>query len=407
MNGSNRTNSQRSTGPRLFLVFFITLFAVMTLTGCGGQKPDEHTEAAEGTEHKEGEPEGPIELSAEAVTAAGIQYAQVVQRTAVVPLKATGTIEANQQRMQEVTPLVGGRVGRVYATAGDQVRAGAVLAVISSPEIAELHGKEIEARARVNLAESSLRRLRKLSELGAAAGKDLAAAEAEAATARAEVEHIRGSLASMGSDERVSGHSISSVALRAPISGTITQRNVNPGAGVQAGASLFSIADLSTVWVIANVPESQINALRVGTPAEVRSAALGKAIARGRVTYIDPILNEETRTGRVRLEVDNPNQQLRIGTFVEVGFQGAATAAAGAMELVIPAEAIQTVEGKTVVFIPGTKAGQFISREVQVGEQTDGLRKVVSGLSSGDRVVTKGSFVLKTQMLKGEMGEHH
>ena len=303
--------------------------------------------------------------------------------------------------------MVGGRIERVYAAAGDRVRGGTVLAVISSPEIAELHGKEIEARARMNLAQATLRRLRKLSELGAAAGKDIAAAEAEAATAQAEVDHIRGSLASLGSDERVNGHSISSVALRAPISGTITQRHVNAGAGVQAGASLFSIADLSTVWVIANVPESQLNMLRVGTLAEVRSAALGQTIAKGRVTYIDPVLNEETRTGRVRLEVVNPNQQLKIGTFVEVGFTGAAPSTLPvATELVVPAGAVQTVEGKTVVFVPGPKPGQFVSRDVELGDQTDGFRKVLSGLVAGDRIVTNGSFVLKTQMLKGEMGDH-
>jgi len=388
------------------LAALLAALAVLGVFGCRGEKKAaEKTEAAE-EEHREAEAEGLVELTPEAMNAAGIQYAQVAQRVAVAPLKATGTIEANQQRMQEVTPLVSGRVERVFAAAGDRVNAGTVLAIISSPEIAELHGKEIEARARVSLAESSLRRLRKLSDLGAAAGKDLAAAEAEAATAEAELDHIRASLAALGSDERVKGHSISSVALRAPISGTITQRHVNAGAGVQAGAPLFSIADLSTVWVIANVPESQVNALRIGTPAEVRSAALGHSIARGRVTYIDPVLNEETRTGRVRLEAGNPNQQLKIGTFVEANFQSATSQAEAPMELVVPDEAIQTVENKTIVFVPTEKPGHFEAREIQAAEQTDGLRKVTAGLTAGERVVTKGSFVLKTQMLKAEMGEH-
>lgn len=408
MNGAITIQMRGGSMRPLFVVLLAALLAVTTLVGCGGsEKAAEHAEEKEGGEHHEGEPGGPIELSPEAVAAAGIQYAQATQRTAVTPLKTTGTIEANQQRMQEVTPMVGGRIERVYAAAGDRVRGGTVLAVISSPEIAELHGKEIEARARMNLAQANLRRFRKLSELGAAAGKDIAAAEAEAATAQAEVDHIRGSLASLGSDERVNGHSISSVALRAPISGTITQRHLNAGAGVQAGASLFSIADLSTVWVIANVPESQLDMLRVGTAAEVRSAALGQTIAKGRVTYIDPVLNEETRTGRVRLEVVNPNQQLKIGTFVEVGFTGAAPSTLPvATELVVPAGAVQTVEGKTVVFVPGPKPGQFVSRDVELGDQTDGFRKVLSGLVAGDRIVTNGSFVLKTQMLKGEMGDH-
>ena len=382
----------------LLVVSVVALIAFATRDGKSPAAP-----AAE--EHHEGEAEGVVELSAQAVNAAGIQYAQVIQRVAVTPLKTTGTIEANQARMQEVTPLVSGRVERVFANPGDRVAAGAVLAIVSSPEIAVLHGKEIESVARLNLAQSSLRRLRKLSELGAAAGKDLAAAEAEAETAAAELAHVRASLVALGSDERVRGHSISSVALRAPIAGTITKRYVNAGAGVQAGTPLFSIADLSTVWVIANVPESQIHALAAGSPALVRSAALGQSIARGRVTYIDPILNEETRTAQVRVEIVNPNQQLKIGTFVEVDFETTARPEM-ATELVVPDEAIQTIQNRSVVFVPGDEPGHFAMREVQVGGQTDGLRTVISGLAAGERVVTRGSFVLKTQLLKGEMGEH-
>lgn len=405
----DENNSSSPTRRRWILaavaVVILTTVVVVALRDRDKNTAGGATAVAEGEEH-EGEAEGLIELSPEAMTAAGIQIAQVTERVAVAPLRATGTIEANQQRMQQVTPLVSGRVERVFAVAGDRVAAGRVLAILSSPEIAELHGKEIEAQARLGLAQSSLRRLRRLSELGAAAGKDLAAAESEAAAAQAEVAHIRASLSALGSDERVKGHSISSVALRAPISGTVTQRHINPGAGVQAGEPLFSLADLSTVWVIANVPESQINSLHRGTPAVVRSATLGQSIAQGRVTYIDPVLNEETRTGRVRLEVVNPGQQLKIGTFVEVKFQGGPATAEAPTELVVPDEAIQTVENKTIVFVPAAKPAHFESREVQVGEQSDGLRKVLAGLTAGERVVTRGSFVLKTQMLKGEMGEH-
>lgn len=394
------------------VVAVLAIIAIVMAT-CGDPKSGAAATAsaeddvhAEGDEH-EGEAEGLVELTPEAMTAEGIQYAQVTERVTVAPLKATGTIEANQQRMQQVTPLVGGRVERVFAVAGDRVREGSVLAFLSSPEIAELHGKELEAEARVRLAASTLQRLRRLSELGAAAGKDLAAAEAESQTARAEVGHIRATLAALGSDERVRGHSISSVALRAPISGTITERLVNPGAGVEAGAPLFSIADLSTVWVIANVPEPQIHNMRVGTAAEVRSPALGQSITHGRITYIDPMLNEETRTARVRLEVRNPNEQLRIGTFVEVNFEsGAAAPTEAPTELVVPDEAVQTVENQTIVFVPSDKPAHFEVRKIQVGGQAGGVRKVIAGLRAGERVVTRGSFVLKTQMLKGEMGEH-
>ena len=114
---------------------------------------------------------------------------------------------------------------------------------------------------------------------------------------------------------------ISLVALRAPVSGTVVERLVNAGAGIQAGTPLFTIANISTVWIIANVPEAQVGKIRVGTPAEVRSAALGNDAMAGRVNYIDPRLNEETRTARVRIEMANPGERLKAGMFVEVGFQ--------------------------------------------------------------------------------------
>lgn len=389
------------------VVATLVMLAVLTAaSGCRSEAPNAESEGAEAQEHHDEGNRGMVELSPESMKAAGIEVVPVVERRAVTALRATGTIEANQQRMQEVTPLVSGRVEKVFAVAGDQVREGTVLALLSSPEVAELHGKELEAQSRVGLATSSLRRLKRLSDLGAAAGKDLAAAESEAATANVELQHIRGSLDALGSDEGGSRHSISSVAIRAPISGTVTERHVNAGAGVQPGAPLFALADLSTVWVVSNVPESQVNTLHVGTVARVRSAALGETIAQGRVTYIDPMLNEETRTARVRVEVENPAQKLRIGTFVETDFESASSATT-ATELVVPEAAVQTLESKQVVFIPTQTPGQFEVREIQAGTQSDGLRRVTSGLTAKDRVVARGSFVLKTQLLKGEMGEEH
>lgn len=367
------------------------------------RKP-ESSSAGEATEEHHQEEANVVELTPAALQAAGIQIVETQQRPTALQVKATGTIEADQHRIQQVSSMVSGRIERVNVEQGNQVARGALLAVMSSHEVAELKGKLLEARARLNLAESSLRRLRKLDELGAAAGKDLAAADAELQTARAEVAHIESGLASLGAN--AGGGPISSVYLRAPISGAVTERSVNPGAGVEAGRALFTIADLSVVWVIANVPEAQFHLVQPGAAAVIRSATLGQSIATGRVSFVDPILNEETRTGRVRLEVANPMGALRIGQFVEVTFESFARTTASGTELVIPDEAIQRIENRTVVFVPAPEPGHFEVREVQVGEQTEGYRRVIAGLNRGDKVVSKGSFTLKAQLLKGEMGEH-
>lgn len=426
----------------------------------GSKKITANVEDGHGDEHEEGKE---VELSPEAMEAAGIQVVDVTERAAISLLRVTGTVEANQQETQQVTPLVSGRVERVNVALGDRVRSGAVIAVISSPEVAEMHGKLHEAETRLTLAEqnyarvqraenrsaviqskakldeaeATLRRTRRLIELGAGAGKDLIAAEAayktakadydyqsnisinrevqearaEVETARVEALHLRNSLRALGATierDRDTRHDTSTIALTAPVSGTVTERLVNAGAGIEAGKHLFTISNISTVWVIANVPESQVGHLRVGTPAEVRSAALGSDAIAGRVTYIDPTLSEETRTARVRIEVANPGERLKVGMFTEVGFETDTRAIGSevASELVIPDEAVQRLGERTVVFVPKEEAGHFEVRDVEVGGLIEGYRRVISGLSLGDRVVAKGSFTLKTQLMKGEMGEH-
>ena len=439
------------------LVALIAVYAIF-LRARDTQSTAVDTNAAKEAEHGPGDE---VKLSPEALASAGIEIEGVTQRPAVALVKVTGSVETNQQQTQQASALVSGRVERVNVGQGDRVRAGAILAIISSPEVAEMHGKLREAETRLRLAErtlqrvqraenrvaviqakvkldeaeATLRRTRRLIELGAGAGKDLIAAEAAYKTAKAEydyqnnisvnrevqeaqaavetarvdVRHMRQSLQTLGdpiaSKER-DDHTtdISLVALRAPVLGTVIERAVNAGAGIQAGVPLFTIANISTVWVIANVPEAQIGRIAVGTPAEVRSAALGESAMAGRVSYIDPRLNEETRTARVRIEMANPGERLKAGMFVEVGFQAGATTE---QDLVVPSSAVQRIENRSVVFIPKDgEPGTFEMREVELGGETEGYHRVMSGLKLGEKVVTKGSFVLKTQKLKGEMGEH-
>jgi cobalt-zinc-cadmium efflux system membrane fusion protein len=445
------------------LVALVIILALFLWMRGGGQSSESIKADVEAGEQKDEHGSSEVKLSPEALTAAGIETEGVTQRPAVALLKVTGTVEANQQQTQTATPLVSGRIERVSVAPGDRVRGGQVLAVISSPQIAQMHGKlheaetqfqlaernlqrvlraenrvaVLQAKARLDEAEATLRRTRRLIELGAGAGKDLIAAEtayktakadydfqsnislnrevqeAQAAveTARVDVGHIRDEMRSLGAPvpegERDSHRNDTSLlAVRAPASGTVTERLVNAGAGVEAGKPLFTIANLSTVWVIANVPEAQVGLLRVGTPAEVRSAALGGSTLSGSVSYIDPQLNEETRTAGVRVEMNNAGERLKAGMFVEVGFQTGTGATTGE-ELMVRAEAIQRIGERNVVFVPReNEPGAFEVREVELGSETEGYRKVLNGLSLGERVVTKGSFTLKTQMMKGEMGEH-
>jgi len=460
MSDINETTQQNR---KLIIVVSVVVVAIAALVAIvlWTRKPEpsiQNAGTAPAAEQHEGDE---VKLSAEALQAAGIEIEGVTQRPAVALLQATGTVEANEQQTQQATPLVGGRIDQVHVRLGDRVRAGAVLAVISSPQIAQMHGKlheaetqralaernlervlraenraaVLSAKAKLDEAEATLKRTRRLIELGAGAGKDLIAAETAYKTAKAEydfqsnislnrevqearaavettrvdVSHIRDEMRSLGApvpegERHNHDKDTSLVALRAPVSGTVIERLVNIGAGVEAGTHLFTIGNLSTVWIIANVPEAQVGRVHIGTAVEVTSTT-GDEVLSGRVAYIDPKLNEETRTARVRIEMSNPGERLKAGMFVQIGFQ-AGSAETSDQELVVKSAALQRLGERTVVFLPkDDEPGAFEVRDIESGEESQGYVRVLNGLKLGDRVVVKGTFILKSQLLKGQFGE--
>ncbi len=450
--------------PWIAALAIIGIAALSAVLLIGSNKTgNDATEAnveTEGEVHNEGEARE-VKLEPEALNSANIEIEGVTVRPAVALLKTTGTIENNPQKMQNVTPLVGGRVERMNVTVGDYVSKGNLLAIISSPKVAQMHGKMheaetkleiaernlarvqkaenrvavLQAKAKLDEAEATLKRVKRLIELEAGAGKDLIAAQtnyktakakyefeknislnkeiqeakAEVETSRVDLRHIRDEMRSLG--VKINSHNTddhkrntSLVYVNSPASGMVTERPVNPGAGISSGTTLFVLSNLSSVYIIANVPETQMTQIRIGTSAEITSPALGNRTLNARVTYIDPNLNEDTRTGKVRLEVPNPGGKLRAGMFVNVGFYTAAKTTNGEEELVVPSEAVQRIGEQTVVFIPKeNEQGVFVIRKIKVGGEVENYTRVISGLEINDKVVSKGSFTLKTALLKGEL----
>jgi membrane fusion protein, heavy metal efflux system len=286
------------------------------------------------------------------------------------------------------------------------------------------------AKAELDVAENNVNKVRDFIKIGS--GRDILSAETEYKTAKAEynfqknislsknlqdaegelklaqvdANHQKESLLALGVNVRdisVTVGKIAAVPLRSSFSGIVTERMINNGSGVQAGQNLLTLSDVSSVWATANVPQDQMKSIFVGTSAEIKLAD-GKTI-NARVSYIEPNLNEDTRTGKVRLSIDNPDAKLKVGMFVEIGFR---TGKGEGIALAVSTEAIQTIGGKSVVFIPKKdEAGAFEVREVETGEETDGYITVKKGLELGEQVVTKGSFTLKTQVEKGSMSDEH
>ncbi|HEY2866996.1 MAG TPA: efflux RND transporter periplasmic adaptor subunit [Pyrinomonadaceae bacterium] len=190
----------------------------------------------------------------------------------------------------------------------------------------------------------------------------------------------------------------SELTVPAPISGTVTARNVNPGEAVEANKELVQVTDLSTVWVVAQVYEQDLGRLRVGSGASVTSDAFPNRLFRGQIAYIDPQLDQATRTAKVRVEIPNPNRELKLGMYVRVAL-GASGGAEPTMP-VVQSAAVQNINGQQIVFVPTPDANVFELRPVRLGSESDGRFQVLEGLTVGDKVVTNGSFALRAEWLK-------
>jgi hypothetical protein len=174
----------------------------------------------------------------------------------------------------------------------------------------------------------------------------------------------------------------------------ITERAANVGLNVDQATPLFTVVDLSTVWIIADVYEKDFSRVRVGNDATVTTSAYPGLSLRGRISYIDPQVNPETRTAKVRVEVPNPRGDLRLGMYADV----VVTGAPGASVPVVPRSAVQNVGDRTVVYLANPKEpGKFTEREVRLGNASGEQVEVTAGVQPGDAVVTEGSFFVRAE----------
>jgi len=341
-----------------------------------------------------------VTLTDEAMKRAGIEIATVEAGSATDVLRLPAVVEPNAYARVSVTPLVTGRVTSVSAQLGAQVRQGQTLATVFSPELADAQTQYISARAELDAHERELARTEKLVQIGAASRQELERIHAEHTGQQTRVESARSRLDLLGmSREAVeslaSGKSVdASTEVPAPISGVVTERLVNMGLNVDPATKLFTVVDLSTVWIVANLYEKDFARVRVGDHATVVTPAYPDRQIQGRVSYIDPQVSPESRTTKVRVEVSNPHYDLRLGMLAEAQIQ-ASTSTSVAF---IPRIAVQNVADRSFVYVakPGAP-GQFMEREVLVGQPSGERIQVVSGVVAGDKVVAEGSFFMRAE----------
>lgn len=380
-------------------VVLVLVCAACGASGDTGARPAETT------------PAGAVRVTDQAAKAAGIEtaVARVVERTD--RLRAAGVVAFDERRTARLGSLVDGIVSEVTVQTGDTVRAGTVVARLHSHVVHEawaayftaLASRE-KAATELAYAQTGLARAERLVADKALSPRDLEraradvaaatqaghAARAEVTRAEQELEHY-GLVPSPASD----AHANDNVPVSTPIAGVVIERPVASGSVVTPGSPIAVVADLSRVWVIAEIDESMLGRVAVGGSVGVHVTAYPNETFSGTLAAIGDVVNPSTRRVALRVEVANPDRRLKPQMFATV----AIGAAAPRKTVVVPSQAVQSMEGEMVVFVRDSE-GRFVRRPVVAGAEVDGAVEILRGLDEGDTVATAGAFLLKSEILK-------
>jgi cobalt-zinc-cadmium efflux system membrane fusion protein len=317
-------------------------------------------------------------------------------------IQVVGTVTFHEDHFAIVGPLVSGRISRLIAGVGDQVKRGQVIAEIESSEVGQARAELVAAQARYVAADANLKRETDLAEkkISSSRERELAHAQwiTEQAGVRAAVMRLRAIGLTPADVEAAARHDLGGrVQIRAPISGTVIERKVTLGEAVERATDAFKIADTSHVWVSLDLYEKDLARVRVGQEVETRTDARPGEVFHGRVAFIVPVIDPATRTAKVRLEFPNPKGVLSAGQLVTARIVGDDKGSTTEV-LVVPRSAVEQVEGKTAVFVQ--KGQGFERRNVVTGTSGGDKIEIRQGLNAGDVVAVDGAFLLKSELLR-------
>lgn len=351
-----------------------------------------------------------IELSAQAIARGEIKTTAVETTQVSDELSVAGRLALNEDAAVRVGTIVTGRVTRLLAMVGDHVKEKQSLIYIHSHELVDARAAEAKARVAVTDKEKSLAyaraeldRAERLLEAKAVSKREHAHALANVNAATAELEQAKAEFTRASEfleHLSVPHDSHEDIVVYSPISGIVLKRNVSVGTVVSEATDLMVVANLSTLWAIAQVPEKQAAVVRVGQGVSVELPAFNNARFSGRIVHIGDSLDPETRTVQVRCMIQNPRGNLRPEMFATVHISSGASASA----ITIPRDSIFEVDKEKVVFLPAGE-GKFEKRKVETGRDIGDRVEVLAGLKAGDKIVTHGGFFIKSEFLKGSMAE--
>ncbi len=366
--------------------YMFYVISAIILIGCG--KEETKMNETESDKHHEEESHSTIvHLDKHKVFHAGIKTEIVLKKTIAVPLTLPGKVGFDERKIAHITSRISGRIEKIYAYTNDNVLAKAVVAELYSQEFIALQYEFLQAVERVER-----------SRMGT---------HEEQSTANSLFESAKQKLTILELPETEINELASTkilkqyYSIRAPFSGTILASSVKKGMFLQSGDELFDFADLSSVWVLADVYERDLPRVHTGMKAEVSTSFYPESFY-GNITSIYNVVDEKSRTVKARIELNNTSRKLKPEMFCAVKIQ----TQFGKETIKIPSTALMGETEKHFVFIALTDT-TFERRDIRTGVETKDFAEVVDGLLIGERIVTIGGFFLKSELAKETFGEEH
>ncbi|RJR51748.1 MAG: efflux RND transporter periplasmic adaptor subunit [Desulfobacteraceae bacterium] len=375
--------------------------------------PSPKIEAQHHEDHGEAghEEEGRVRMAEAERRKFGIEVATAGPGNMASELILPGEVVLNMDRMAHIVPRVPGVVREVRKTVGDSVKRGEVMAVIESRELAKAKADYLAAVEKAALVESKFRREEALWKEQISAEMEYLDAKQAWADAKITLRSEEQRLHALGFSHdylrqlpKMPDESFTRFEIVAPFDGTIIEKHITMGEVLKEETDTFQVADLTSVWVNISVYQKDLQSVRKGQAVSITTGHDGnpaRTPAKAVISFVSPLVKEETRTALARVVLPNPSGEWRPGMFVNVKV----TVEEFSAPVTIPKSAVQTLDEKSVVFIE--EGDGFEPRQVKMGRSTNGAVEILSGLTVGERFVVKGGFTLKAQLSKAAFGDGH
>jgi len=339
-----------------------------------------------------------IKLSSTEIQQSSVTIAKVTKQPIQDQLSFTANILANQNKLAHVTPRIEGKLSKVIANLGDHVKTGQTLAEIDSIQMGEARAQFRSSKTDLALAQANFDRISKLYEDKVVPQKQFIESQSALERAKSALYADSERLRMYGGLGQPSG---STYVLKAPFNGIVIEKNAVIGELANPADTIFTIADMSTVWIDADVPERDLRYLEVGKTASVTVTAYPDEVFTGKVSYLSSVVDKTTRTVKARIELPNADQKLRIDMFAKVVLDHS-----GSKEvLVVPNTSVVMVQGIPNVYV--SEGGGFKARAVELGDRYNEYVEIKTGLSEDESIVQTGVYALKARQLKSQISDEH